>query len=121
MTSLHLHPFTTPLTKGHQGSAASFIAGAQAHLGVISLSTNGVGMYEYLPINYIILHDEFMQWALNLEPGTGHMYHWHHPMLLLLLFLLGKMVLQEGISGPMPCSAIHCQSGQGPLLLLWPW
>lgn len=91
MTSLHLHPFTAPLTKGHQGLATSFIAGAQNYLGVVSLSTDGVGIYWYLPINYITLHDEFMQRAFNPEPGTGQMYHWHHPLLPLLLpFLLGK-------------------------------
>lgn len=79
----------------------------------------------YLSINwsnYVILHDEFIQWALNLEPSRSQMYNWCHLLLPSLLLFLEKMVLREG---PGPRAGIpnpsFCLSDQGPLLHCWPW
>lgn len=127
LISLHLHPSTAPLTKGRHGWTVHILPYNFFYCRNSDLSGGCVFIWGgiYLSINwsnYVILHDEFIQWALNLEPSRSQMYNWCHLLLPSLLLFLEKMVLREG---PGPRAGIpnlsFCLSDQGPLLHCWPW
>lgn len=115
LISLHLHPSTAPLTKGHHGWTVHILPDNFFYCRNSDLSGSCFFIWGgiYLSINwsnYVILHDGFMQWALNLEPGRSQMYNWCHLLLPSLLLFLEKMVLREGSRPraelPKPSSAL---------------
>lgn len=80
LISLHLHPSIAPLTKGHHGWTVHILPDNFFYCRNSDLSGSCFFIWDgiYLSINwsnYVILHDEFMQWALNLEPGRSQMYN----------------------------------------------
>lgn len=124
LISLHLHPSTAPLTKGRHGWTVHILPYNFFYCRNSDLSGGCVFIWGgiYLSINwsnYVILHDEFIQWALNLEPSRSQMYNWCHLLLPSLLLFLEKMVLREG-PGPragIPNPSFCLSEGASPTLL----